>query len=54
MIPIAEPWAQVQKRRQEDQEDTLVGLILIGVVAAILATNTVWKDSKEKEFGVRT
>jgi hypothetical protein len=29
-------------------------LILIGVVAGILAKRTVWKDSKEKQFGVRT
>lgn len=29
-------------------------LILIGIVAGILAKRTVWKDSKEKQFGVRT
>jgi hypothetical protein len=29
-------------------------LILIGVIAGILAKRTVWKDSKEKQFGVRT
>lgn len=30
------------------------GLILIGVIAGILAKRTVWKDSQQKEFGVRT
>lgn len=32
----------------------IAGLILLGVVAGILAKRTVWKDSKKKQFGVRT
>jgi hypothetical protein len=32
----------------------IAGLIFIGVVAGILAKRTVWKDSRKKQFGIRT
>jgi hypothetical protein len=32
----------------------IAGLILLGIVAGMIAKRTVWKDSKKKQFGVRT